>query len=84
MKILVRVPNWIGDCVLAQPAIESIAANFPDAELWLSAAEWVKDIFSADSRIAGILPLPPENDVREHAGGRPKAQGPELSTSGCC
>ena len=64
MKILVRVPNWIGDCVLAQPAIETIAANFPGAELWLSAAEWVKDIFSADSRIAGILPLLPKNDVR--------------------
>ncbi|MBP1765888.1 MAG: lipopolysaccharide heptosyltransferase [Candidatus Aminicenantes bacterium] len=64
MKILVRVPNWIGDCVLAQPAIESIAANFPDAELWLCAGEWVKDLFSADSRIAGVVPLPPRNDLR--------------------
>jgi lipopolysaccharide heptosyltransferase II len=64
MKILVRVPNWIGDSVLAQPAIETIASNFSEAELWLSAAEWVKDIFSADSRIAGIVPLPPGNDLR--------------------
>jgi lipopolysaccharide heptosyltransferase II len=64
MRILIRVPNWIGDSVLAQPAIETIAANFPDAELWLSAAAWVKDIFSADSGIAGIVPLAPGNGLR--------------------
>ncbi len=64
MKILIRVPNWIGDSILAQPAIESIATNFPEADLWLSAAEWVKDLFSSDSRIAGVVPLPPKNDFR--------------------
>jgi len=77
MKILIRVPNWIGDSVLAQPAIETIAANFPEAELWLSAAEWVKEIFSADGRIAGIVPLPPGNDIRSFwaAARKLKAQG---------
>ena len=64
MKILVRVPNWIGDSVLARPAIESIAANFPQAELWLNAAEWVKDLFSSDEKIAGIVPLPPSNGIK--------------------
>lgn len=63
MKILIRVPNWIGDSVLARPAIETIAANFPQAELWLSAAEWVKDLFSSDGNIAGIVPLSASNDI---------------------
>jgi heptosyltransferase-2 len=63
MKILIRVPNWIGDSVLARPAIESISGNFPEAELWLSAAEWVKDVFSSDGKIKGIVPLLPTNDV---------------------
>jgi len=31
MKILIRVPNWIGDSILARPAIETIAASFSDA-----------------------------------------------------
>jgi len=64
MKILIRVPNWIGDSVLAQPAIESVADSFPEAELWLSAAEWVKDVFSSDGRIAGIVPLSPANGIK--------------------
>jgi heptosyltransferase-2 len=64
MKIVIRVPNWIGDSVLARPAIESIADSFPEAELWLNAAEWVKDIFSSDGRIAGVVPLSPANDIK--------------------
>jgi heptosyltransferase-2 len=64
MKILIRVPNWIGDSVLAQPAIESIADSFPEAELWLSAAEWVKDLFSSDGKIAGVVPLLSANDIK--------------------
>jgi heptosyltransferase-2 len=68
MKIVIRVPNWVGDSVLARPAIESIADSFPEAELWLNAAEWVKDIFSSDGRIAGVVPLSPANDVKSVRG----------------
>ncbi|MFZ2052966.1 MAG: lipopolysaccharide heptosyltransferase II [Candidatus Aminicenantales bacterium] len=64
MKILIRVPNWIGDSVLARPAIESIASHFSGGEIWLSAADWVRDLFSPDPAIAGVLPLSPVNDVR--------------------
>jgi lipopolysaccharide heptosyltransferase II len=63
MRILIRVPNWIGDAVLARPAIDSVAASFPQAELWLSATEWVKDLFSSDGKIAGLVPPPPSNGV---------------------
>jgi len=64
MKILIRVPNWIGDSILARPAIESIADNFPEAELWLSAAEWVKDLFPSEGAIAGVVPLSPPNSIK--------------------
>ncbi len=62
MKVLIRVPNWIGDSVLALPAIESIAAHFSGEEVWLSAADWVKDVFPSDLAIAGVLPLSPVRD----------------------
>jgi len=80
MKILIRVPNWVGDCVLARPAIESIAANFPQAELWLSAAEGVKDLFASDKRIAGVIPLSPANDLQSvrAAARKLKAEGFEI------
>ena len=31
-KILIRVPNWIGDGVLSIPATEAVKMAFPDAE----------------------------------------------------
>jgi heptosyltransferase II len=58
MKILVRVPNWIGDSVLALPAVESIKHSFPEARLWIAAQEWVSDLFASNSLIDGIIPLP--------------------------
>jgi len=64
MKLLIRVPNWIGDSVLARPAIEAIAANFPDAEIWLNAAAWVQELFAADGKSAGIVPVPRSNDIK--------------------
>jgi heptosyltransferase-2 len=62
MKVLVRVPNWIGDSVLARPAIESIVAHFSDGEVWLSASDWVSDLFLSEPGISGIVPLAPVKD----------------------
>ncbi len=32
MKILIILPNWLGDAVMATPAIELLAANYPNAK----------------------------------------------------
>jgi heptosyltransferase-2 len=64
MKIIIRVPNWIGDAVLSLPAIESMKLNFPDAEIWVAASEWVKDLFSPSDGFPKIIPIPPLNDMR--------------------
>ncbi len=58
MKIVVRVPNWIGDCILALPAIESIRLNFPEAQIWIAAQDWVKDLFASNGLVHGVIPLP--------------------------
>ncbi len=72
MKVLIRVPNWIGDSVLALPAIESIVNHFSEAEVWLNAADWVKDIFLSQAKVAGVLPLSPVNSLsRLQAAARP-------------
>jgi len=57
MKIVVRTPNWIGDVILALPAIESLKINFPQAEIWLAAHEWVKDLFVSEGSSLKIIPL---------------------------
>lgn len=58
MKILVRAPNWIGDSVLAIPAIRSLHENFPEDQMYIAARGWVKDLFSSFDFIKGVIPLP--------------------------
>ena len=57
MKIVVRIPNWIGDVMFSLPALESLKANFPDDEVWLAANAWVKDLFSEGGFSSRIIPL---------------------------
>ncbi|MBD3809948.1 MAG: ADP-heptose--LPS heptosyltransferase, partial [Sulfuricurvum sp.] len=35
MTILIILPNWLGDAVMATPAIEALCHIYPDAELTL-------------------------------------------------
>ena len=64
MKIVVRAPNWIGDSILATSAIESLSKNFPQAQIWIAAKDWVKDLFSSCDFIKGIIPLPATNGFK--------------------
>ena len=57
MKFLARTPNWIGDAVLARPALESLRRMYPQAEVWLLASDWVKDLYEKDGLFNGVLPL---------------------------
>lgn len=57
MKIVVRAPNWIGDSILSFPAIAALHETLPEAEIWITGHEWVKDIFSPFDYIKGIIPL---------------------------
>lgn len=58
MKIVVRAPNWIGDCVMALPAVENIKKNMPDAEIWVAARDWVAGLYAFVPGIEGVLSLP--------------------------
>jgi len=33
MKILIILPNWLGDAIMATPAIEALSSKYPDAKL---------------------------------------------------
>ncbi len=45
MKILVRTTNWVGDAVMAIPALAAIRARWPDAEIVVLARPWVADLY---------------------------------------
>jgi len=64
MKILIRAPNWIGDCVMAGPAVSSLKHNFPEAEIWITARDWVAGLFLNHEGVSGILPLPSFSGIK--------------------
>jgi len=46
-KILIRGPNWVGDAVLAIPAMKAVRALFPDAEITLLVRPFVAGLYAA-------------------------------------
>src|SRR5262245_51848632 len=46
-KILIRGPNWVGDAVLAIPALKAVREHFPESEITLLVRPWVSGLFSA-------------------------------------
>lgn len=65
MKILIRAPNWIGDAIMAVPAIQNLSHNYPDADISVLAKEWVKDLLSSYDFIHQIIPLPDRSNLAE-------------------
>jgi len=55
MKILVRVPNWVGDAVMCIPALEAIRARWPAAEIVLLGREWVSGLFQGQAWANRVL-----------------------------
>jgi len=45
MKILIRATNWIGDAVMALPALCAARAKFPEAHIVVVARPYVADIY---------------------------------------
>src|SRR5260370_31476159 len=45
MKILVRAPNWVGDAVMAIPALEAIRRTQASAEIAILARPSVADLY---------------------------------------
>jgi heptosyltransferase-2 len=42
-----RGPNWVGDAVLAIPAMKAVRERYPDAEITLLVRPWVAGVFSS-------------------------------------
>jgi heptosyltransferase II len=65
MKILVRAPNWVGDAVMAIPAMEAIRRKHSGDEICVLARPAVADLFSGQPFADRIL----QYDFRGRHGG---------------
>jgi len=66
MKILIRATNWVGDAVLALPALRAARNKFSDAHIAIVARPYVADIY----REQGICDELIAYDTKAHGGWR--------------
>ena len=57
MRVLIRAPNWLGDIVMALPAIAAIRRHFASAELAAAAPAPLTPLFSAVREVDRVVPL---------------------------
>jgi len=43
-RIVLMPPNWLGDVVLAQPALRALARHYPEAELLVFGRAWLEEL----------------------------------------
>ena len=55
MRILVRMPNWIGDAVMETPALNNLVAHHPDARFVLVGSPLVAEMLRPDPRFHAVL-----------------------------
>jgi heptosyltransferase-2 len=54
MKILIELPTWLGDAVMATPAIEAILSHYPDAKVSIVGSFVSTEMMAAHPRITNI------------------------------
>lgn len=56
-RILVRVPNWVGDAVISLPALQELAARHPDSRISVLARGSVAGLYERESWVSEVILL---------------------------
>ncbi len=65
MKLLIRATNWVGDAILALPALRAVRSKFPDAHISVLARPYVADIYRGQGVSDELIAYDP---IAEHRG----------------
>jgi heptosyltransferase-2 len=53
--IIIRMPNWLGDCIMATPVIQDVRAHFPEAKITLMCKEGMESLFLGNPAVNEIF-----------------------------
>jgi heptosyltransferase-2 len=59
VKILIRATNWVGDAIMALPALRAVRKRFPEAEIAIVARPYVADIYRDQEICNQLIPYDP-------------------------
>ncbi len=65
MKILIRIPNWIGDAVMSLPFIETIKKNFENSEISLIGRKPAIEIFENYPGLKSLISIEGKSVFKE-------------------
>ena len=68
-RVLIRVPNWVGDAVMALPALRELRRIFAGSHITLAARPWVQGLFEGEGLADNFISLgdahrPPGRAIR--------------------
>lgn len=66
-KVLIRAPNWVGDAVMALPALRELRRIFAGSQLTLAGRSWVLGLFEDEQLADRLIPLPDSSGRFGHA-----------------
>jgi heptosyltransferase II len=64
VKILVRATNWVGDAIMALPALRAVRARFPEAGIAVLARPYVADIYRGQQICDELISYDPQGAHR--------------------
>lgn len=56
-RVMIRVPNWVGDAVMAVPALRELRRIFADARITFVARPWVAGLFEGERLADNLVPV---------------------------
>jgi heptosyltransferase-2 len=68
MRIMIRATNWVGDAIMALPALRAIRQRHPDAHISIVARPYVADILRDQQICDDLIPYDPNSDHRGWTG----------------
>lgn len=68
MKIMIRATNWVGDAIMALPALRAVRQRHADAQISIVARPYVADIYRDQQVCDEFVPYDPKDDHRGWSG----------------
>jgi lipopolysaccharide heptosyltransferase II len=64
MRIMIRATNWVGDAIMALPALRTVRSKFVDAQIAIVARPYVADIYREQDVCDELIPYDPKAQHR--------------------